>query len=56
MVFERRALVEVEALVSAERSCCGWARWSVRPRSDSIEVEVAGPASEVAALADSFGV
>jgi hypothetical protein len=54
IVFEPAASGDVEALVSAERSCCGWATWSMRSTSRSVEVDVTGPPDELAALADSF--
>lgn len=54
--FEPHARHDIEALVSAERSCCGWATWSVKATANRVEVEVFGPPADVDALAETLGV
>ena len=56
ITFEPHAQHDIEALVSAERLCCSWATWSVKAKTDRVEVEVVGPPADVDALAEVFGV
>ena len=56
LVFDQSALGQLETLVAAERSCCGWATWSVTSEPRHAVVEVIGPAQSLAALAAAFGL
>jgi hypothetical protein len=56
IVFEHAALRQLEALVCAERSCCGWATWSVRSDPSHAVLDVTGPPEPLAALAAAFGL
>ncbi|HWD63622.1 MAG TPA: hypothetical protein VG405_00485 [Solirubrobacteraceae bacterium] len=56
VVFDLAALERVEQLAAAERSCCGWATWSVQAYSDRVALEVTGPDAPVEALAAAFRV
>ena len=56
ITFEPHARRDIEALVSAERSCCGWATWSVKAIANGVEVEVSGPPADVDAVAEIWGV
>lgn len=54
--FHPSTTQELEALVAAERSCCGWATWVVSATPSTTVLEVRGPPEQVAALAASFGL
>lgn len=54
--FHPSTTQELEALVAAERSCCGWADWVVSAKATTTVLEVKGPPEQVAALAASFGL
>jgi hypothetical protein len=56
VVFERAARAQVETLVAGERSCCGWATWTVTSAGPAVVLEVAGPTGPVTALAAAFGL
>ena len=56
LVLDDSALGQLETLVAAERSCCGWATWSVISDPPHAVVEVSGPAEPLAALAAAFGL
>lgn len=56
IVFDRSALEVLTALVAAERSCCGWASWSLCSDDSTATLEVSGPSEPIAALAAAFGL
>jgi hypothetical protein len=56
IVFDHDALGQLEALVSAERSCCGWATWSATSDPPHAVLDVTGPAEPLGALAAAFGL
>ena len=56
LVLDHSALGHLETLVAAERSCCGWATWSVISEPPHAVLEVIGPAEPLAALAAAFGL
>jgi hypothetical protein len=56
IVFDDDALEQLEALVSAERSCCGWATWSATSDPPYAVLDVTGPSEPLAALATAFGL
>ncbi len=56
IVYARLALGDLKALVAAERSCCGWATWSLRSDESTVTLEVSGPSKPLAALAATFGL
>ena len=56
LVLDDSALGQLEPLVAAERSCCGWATWSVISEPPHAVVEVIGPAEPLSALAAAFGL
>jgi hypothetical protein len=56
VVFDPAALERIEQLAAAERSCCGWATWSVEAHPEHAVLEVTGPQAPVDELAAAFGV
>ncbi len=54
--FHPSATQDLESVVTAERSCCGWATWVVDANASTVVLEVRGPPGPVAALAASFGL
>jgi hypothetical protein len=56
VIFDLAALEQLERLAAAERSCCGWATWSVEPHPEHVVLDVTGPQAPVDALAAAFGV
>ena len=54
VAFDRAALERVDRLAEAERTCCGWATWSVEAHPDHVALEVTGPEAPVVALAVAF--
>lgn len=46
----------LDALVAAERDCCGWAEWTLSEAGDHLILEVTGPAERIGPLAGAFGV
>ena len=56
VVFDLEARERVEQLVAAERSCCGWATWTVQAHPECAVLDVTGPQAPVDALAAAFGV
>lgn len=45
----------LQALVEAERRCCGWASWAVTSAGGVCTLRVTGPPDEIGALASAFG-
>jgi hypothetical protein len=56
VVFDLAALDQIERLAAAERTCCGWATWSVEAHPEHAVLDVIGPQAPVDALARAFGV
>jgi hypothetical protein len=56
LTFDTVCHDQLVALVATERECCGWADWSLTTAQDGTVLEVTGPASPIAALADAFGL
>jgi hypothetical protein len=56
VIFDLAALEQLERLAAAERTCCGWATWSVEALPAQAVLEVTGPEAPVDALAAAFGV
>jgi hypothetical protein len=56
VTFDATCHDELVALVAIERCCCSWAVWSLSAETSGSILEVAGPAAEIAALADAFGM
>jgi hypothetical protein len=56
VVFDPEARQRVEQLADAERSCCGWATWSVQAHPEHAVLEVTGPQAQVDALVVAFGI
>lgn len=56
VAFDLAALERVDRLAKAERTCCGWATWSVEAHPDHVALEVSGPQAPVDALAAAFEV
>jgi hypothetical protein len=56
VTFDLAALERIEQLAAAERSCCGWATWSVEAHPAHAVLQVTGPEAPVDALAAAFGV
>jgi hypothetical protein len=56
VVFDLQARERVEQLAAAERSCCGWATWSVQAHPEHTVLDVTGPRAPVEALAAAFGI
>src|SRR2546430_6192958 len=56
VTFAPAARERIERLAAAERSCCGWATWSVEAHPEEVVLDVSGPQAPVDALASAFGV
>ncbi len=56
VAFDPAALERLERLAAAERTCCGWATWTVAAHPDHVVLEVTGPEVPVDALAAAFEV
>ena len=49
-------MVELSALVAAERQCCGFVAWELENRGNEVVLTVLGDIEGVTAMAESFGV
>jgi arsenate reductase (thioredoxin) len=56
VTFDPTCRDDLDALVAIERVCCGWADWSLTTATEVIVLEVTGPAREIEALAEAFGL
>jgi arsenate reductase (thioredoxin) len=56
VTFDPACHDRLAALVAIERVCCAWADWSLISGTAVIVLEVTGPAREIEALADAFGL
>jgi hypothetical protein len=56
VTFHAACQDELAVLVAIEQGCCSWADWSLSADAAGSVLEVTGPAAEIAALADAFGV
>jgi hypothetical protein len=56
VTFDAACHDDLVALVAIEQGCCSWADWSLSAEAAGSLLEVTGPAAEIAALADAFGL
>jgi protein-tyrosine-phosphatase len=56
VTFDPACRDDLVALVAIERVCCDWADWSLTTATEVIILEVTGPAREIEALAEAFGL
>jgi hypothetical protein len=53
---ERAIVTELEALVAAERQCCGFVDWALDDHEDLIAVTITGSEDGVTAMAEAFRI
>lgn len=56
ITFDRACHDRLSTLVATERGCCSWADWTLSEDAGTSVLEVTGPPTEIAALADAFGL
>ncbi len=54
--FDLDAHARLQVLVSAEERCCGWATWTLVREETASVLDVTGPAPQITALAEAFGL